>query len=109
MNLKHRLKEKGAGIEIEQFYVNVDSDVPVYLQLAGQLKDGIVQRQYDPEKPLPSVYKFYRALGVSRSTVFRAYKHLNRNGDVKWIKGQGFFVQQKMQIADEFIRKQPRR
>lgn len=96
MNLKHALKDNGTGIEIGKFSVNISSDIPVYLQLASQLKDGIDQRQYDPEKPLPSVYKFNRLLGISRSTVFRAYKHLNRNGDVQWIKGQGFFVRQKI-------------
>ncbi|WP_205511766.1 GntR family transcriptional regulator [Longitalea arenae] len=69
--------------------------MPVYLQLAKQLKEGISQGQYDPGKPLPSLYTFNRVLGISRSTVFRAYKYLNRNGDVLWIKGQGFFVRER--------------
>jgi DNA-binding transcriptional regulator YhcF (GntR family) len=78
VNLKPLPDDYGAGIEIAKFIVIVSSGIPVYLQLAGQLKDGIDQRQYDPEKPLPSVYKFNRMLGISGSTVFRAYKHVNK-------------------------------
>jgi len=82
-------------IEIKKFSVNIGSHIPVYLQLAIQLQQVIEQHHHDPCKPLPSVYKFKCTLGISKTTVFRAYKHLNRNGVVQWIKGQGFFVDKK--------------
>ncbi|OQP49038.1 hypothetical protein A4H97_29615 [Niastella yeongjuensis] len=82
-------------IEIEKFSINAGDVTPVYLQLAIQLQQGIEDGQFDCNKPLPSVYRCNRTLGLSRATVFRAYKYLNRSGMVQWKKGEGFFVQHK--------------
>lgn len=83
------------NIAVRDFIVYTESDTPVYLQLANQLQQLIEQQQYDPEQPLPSLNTFNHSLGISRATAFRAYIELSRNGLVKWIKGQGFFVRKR--------------
>lgn len=78
-------------MDIGDFIFDKRSHSPVYLQLASQIQGAIRYNNFDPTKPLPSLKDFERKLGLSATTVIRAYGHLHRSGLVKWKKGVGFF------------------
>lgn len=69
-----------------------DSADPYYLQLIDQVKDGIRQRRLKSGDKLPSSRQLATTLGVSRSTVTRAYDALLAEGFLISEAKRGLFV-----------------
>jgi DNA-binding transcriptional regulator YhcF (GntR family) len=67
-------------------------DVPIYLQIATDIKEQIMSNKYSEGSKLPSVREFAVIYEVTTLTVQRAIQHLESQDIVKSKKGIGSFV-----------------
>lgn len=74
-------------IEIEP-----DSTVPIYLQLAQQIMEGIAREELAAETPLPSVRAFAADLGMNMHTVNKAYHYLEEKKMIEIVPKKGVFI-----------------
>jgi GntR family transcriptional regulator len=72
--------------------INHDSDVPVYAQLAGILRDMITSGQVRPHERLPSISYLVQTYGVADQTVKKAMQVLRDEGLVQTVTGKGVYV-----------------
>lgn len=89
-------------IEIEP-----DSAIPIYLQLAQQIMEGIAREELAPETPLPSVRAFAADLGMNMHTVNKAYHYLEEKKMIEIIPKKGVFIHKdavRSATAEEKIR-----
>ena len=75
-------------------HINTASRVPLYQQLAQQIREAIARGELRPEANLPSVRQLSRELVVNHNTVARAYTELEREGLLVSRPGRGFYVAQ---------------
>ena len=75
-------------------FINVDasSGLPIYLQIAQQIKTAVAMGRLQPEEPLPSVRQLAVELAVNPNTVARAYLDLEIEGVIYKRQGAGTFV-----------------
>ncbi len=75
-------------------FINVDasSGLPIYLQIAQQIKTAVAMGRLLPEEPLPSVRQLAVDLAVNPNTVARAYLDLEIEGVIYKRQGAGTFV-----------------
>ena len=66
--------------------------VPIYLQIADQIKRNVALGRLKPEDPLPSVRQLALDLTINPNTVARAYLELEHQGVIYKRQGQGTFV-----------------
>lgn len=72
--------------------ISTSSSVPIYEQIAVQIKSLIVAGELKDEELLPSVRNLARQLHISVITVKRAYEDLQNEGFIKTVIGKGTFV-----------------
>ncbi len=72
-----------------------DPNLPIYLQIIGEIKKRSVRGVYSPGAKLPSVREMAKEMGVNPNTMARAYAELDREGFVFTRRGQGSFVTEK--------------
>jgi GntR family transcriptional regulator len=72
--------------------IDHESDVPVYMQLAGILRSMITSGEVQPHKPLPSISYLVQTYGVADQTVKKAVQVLRDEGLVKTVIGKGVYV-----------------
>lgn len=65
---------------------------PVYLQIAGQIRERVREGQLAPGDRLPPIRELARSLGVNRDTVSTAYETLAAEGLLDARVGRGTFV-----------------
>lgn len=75
-----------------QFRIDPATRLPIYRQLAQQLREAIARGQLKPEERLPSVRDLSRTLVVNPNTIARVYTELEREGIVNTRPGLGVFV-----------------
>jgi GntR family transcriptional regulator len=75
-------------------HVNTASRVPIYQQLAQQIREAIARGELQPEASLPSVRQLSRELVVNPNTVARTYTELEREGLLVSRPGRGIYVAQ---------------
>jgi GntR family transcriptional regulator len=75
-------------------HVDTSSRLPIYQQLAEQIRAAIARGELQPEAALPSVRQLSRELVVNPNTVARAYTELEREGLLVSQPGRGIFVAQ---------------
>ena len=75
-------------------HVDTASRLPIYQQLAQQIREAIARGEVQPETGLPSVRQLSQKLVVNPNTVARAYTELEREGLVVSQPGRGIFVAQ---------------
>lgn len=75
----------------------------IYLQLADNLAEGIVEGKHPPGKKIPSVREMAAEVGVNPNTVMRTYSELQNQGVIENKRGIGYFV---TDSAPEIILKQ---
>jgi len=75
-------------------FINIDpsSGLPIYLQIAQQIKTAVAMGRIQPEDPLPSVRQLAVELAVNPNTVARAYLDLEIEGVIYKRQGAGTFV-----------------
>ncbi|WP_391206309.1 GntR family transcriptional regulator [Psychrobacillus sp. L4] len=91
--------------------IKANSVVPIYLQLAQQLIEGIARGDLKPGESLPSVRAFAADLGMNMHTVNKAYHYLEEKEFIQIVAKSGVIIQpngipkasakQKQQIADQ--------
>lgn len=69
-----------------------DSDIPVYVQLAGILRSQIESGELQPRRPVPSIRTLTQTYGVADGTVQKALRLLREEGLVRTVQGKGVFV-----------------
>ncbi|MCG5220236.1 GntR family transcriptional regulator [Streptosporangium sp. KLBMP 9127] len=72
--------------------IDPDSDVPVYRQVAADLRSRIEAGTLRPRRPLPSEARLQQEFGVARDTVRRAVAYLAELGLVHTVSGRGTYV-----------------
>lgn len=68
------------------------SAVPIYEQIAAQIKAQIVSGQLTEGYALPSIRKLAKDLQISVITTKRAYEELERDGFIHAVRGKGCFI-----------------
>ena len=66
--------------------------VPIYEQIAQQVRDAILTGQVEADEMLPSIRALARDLCVSVITTTRAYSDLVTDGFLANVPGKGYFV-----------------
>jgi GntR family transcriptional regulator len=74
--------------------VDTASSLPIYQQLAQQIREAIARGEMPPNTALPSVRQLSRDLVVNPNTVARAYTELEREGLLVSRPGRGNYVAQ---------------
>lgn len=82
--------------------LDMDSDIPIYTQLANELIEGIANGSLTPGDPLPSVRALAADLGINMHTVNKAYHELDKKGIIRIIPKSGAVVNEPS--TDEFVR-----
>lgn len=72
--------------------INLESTVPVYLQVANQIKEDIKEQKLQAGDMIPSDRSYCESLGVSHMTVKKAVDLLVNEGLVIRKKGVGTFI-----------------
>ena len=80
-----------------------DNNKNIYLQLADNITDGVLQKRHSPGERIPSVREFAAEVGVNPNTVMRTYSELQNKGIIENKRGIGYFV---TETAREIILKQ---
>ena len=73
-------------------YLYPESPMPLYLQLAREMRTHISRLQLQAGALLPSVPVLAERLSLSRDTVTKAYELLRDVGTIKARRGAGWFV-----------------
>ncbi|MGK7376757.1 GntR family transcriptional regulator [Planococcus sp. 1R117A] len=75
-------------------YIEIEpqSEVPIYLQLAQQIMEGVANGQLLPGSPLPSGRAFAADLGMNMHTVNKAYHYLEEKKIIEIIPKKGVFI-----------------
>ncbi len=76
------------------FHIDTSSRLPIYQQLAQQIREAIARGELQAETGLPSVRQLSRDLVVNPNTVARAYTELEREGLLVSRPGRGIYVAQ---------------
>ncbi len=77
-----------------RFHISTTSRLPIYQQLAQQIREAIARGELLPEACLPSVRQMSQDLVVNPNTVARAYTELEREGLLVSRPGRGIYVAQ---------------
>jgi GntR family transcriptional regulator len=72
--------------------IQTSSRVPIYEQLADQIRQAVALGQLQPRERLPSVRQLSRELLINPNTVARTYQELEREGALVSRPGLGIFV-----------------
>lgn len=72
--------------------IEMDSDIPIYTQLANGLIEGVANRSLQPGDSLPSVRSLAGDLGINMHTVNKAYRELDNKGIIRIIPKSGAIV-----------------
>jgi GntR family transcriptional regulator len=76
-----------------RFKIDRASPLPVYVQLAEQIRLLVRRGALNPGDPLPTVRELAVALGINANTVTRVYRDLQQEGLLRLERGLGTFVQ----------------
>ena len=96
------MNEGGNSLRILQ-----SSGIPIYQQIADQLREDIVQGRLKAGEGLPSIRGLAKELKISVITTMKAYEQLQSEGYVTAMQGKGFYVnaQDTDMIREQNVRK----
>jgi GntR family transcriptional regulator len=69
-----------------------DGRLPMYLQVAAELRREIAEGQIKPGRRLPPARDMAAVRGVNHNTMFRALRHLRDEGLLEFQRGRGVTV-----------------
>lgn len=73
--------------------LDANSEISLYEQLYEQIRDDIASGKLKADTRLDSLRDLAQKLGISRTTVSRAYNQLIAEGYVRPLQGSGFYVE----------------
>ena len=84
-----------------------NSGVPIYQQIAEQLKEDIMSGKLKQGEYLPSIRGLAKDLKISVITTMKAYEQLAEEGLVTAAQGKGFYVnaQDSEMLKEQHLRK----
>ena len=85
--------------------INSASGVPLYLQLAEQIKHAIESGVMRPGDQLPTIRALAQELVMNSNTVVRAYRELEHEGVVELRHGLGAFISDSVEERHKLMRK----
>ncbi|MGI6562607.1 MAG: GntR family transcriptional regulator [Clostridia bacterium] len=68
------------------------SELPIYEQIAGQIKNLIIKGELKGDDLLPSIRNLAKELKISVITTKRAYEELEKDGFIVSVPGKGCYV-----------------
>lgn len=74
------------------FQINFQSGLPVYLQLAEQVRAAAAAGALRLGEPLPGIRPLAEQLRINRNTVAKAYAELEAQGVIETLPGKGCFL-----------------
>lgn len=83
------------------------SGIPIYQQIADQLKADILAGKLEQGEYLPSIRSLAKDLKISVITTMKAYELLEEEGLVTAVQGKGFYVnaQDSEMLKEQHLRK----
>jgi len=75
--------------------IEADSTVPIYLQLAHQIIEGVAKGDLKRGDSLPSVRAFAADLGMNMHTVNKAYHYLEEKEFIEIVSKKGVFIHER--------------
>ena len=72
--------------------LDLQSDVPIYLQLRNKIIEGIASKKLRPGDSLPSVRNLAKDLGVNMHTINKSYQLLRADGFIQIHRQKGVVV-----------------
>jgi len=72
--------------------ISLSDGVPIYLQIASQVKYLVASGRLSPGEQLPPVRKLAEELMVNPNTVARAYRELESEGILTTRRGAGVYI-----------------
>lgn len=90
--------------KVRYFKLDVNSGIPIYLQLKEEVKKAFLKGFFSPGEKLPSVREIALFLKVNPNTVARAYQELEREGYVISRAGKGTFLKKEKPKRKEKIK-----
>ncbi len=80
-----------------------ENNQSIFIQIADNLSDKIINKEYEPGQKIPSVRELASEVGVNPNTIMRTYNELQSKGIIENKRGIGYFV---TSIAPECIIKE---
>ena len=74
--------------------LNFKSGMPIYMQVADQIKAAAASGALTPGEMLPSIRPLAEQLRVNRNTVAKAYAELENEGVIETVAGKGCFLKE---------------
>lgn len=74
--------------------IDFKSGMPVYLQVADQIRYAAASGMLRPGEPLPSIRPLAEELRVNRNTIAKAYAELESQGVIETVPGKGCFLKE---------------
>lgn len=71
---------------------NFDNNIPIYLQIALEIKKDIIRKKYAPGEKLPSVREFALVTKTNPNTVLKALLELEAEGLINTFRTNGKYV-----------------
>jgi GntR family transcriptional regulator len=75
-----------------KLHIELESKVPIYIQVEEQIRSLIAAGQLRPGDQLPTIRELAADLRVNYNTIARIYRDLDRDGLISTQRGQGTFV-----------------
>ena len=83
--------------------ISNSGEIPIYEQIASQIKSTVIAGEVKPGEPLPSLRFLAKELRVSVISTKRAYEELEREGYITSVPGKGSFA---AEINRELLREE---
>ena len=75
-----------------ELQVDLESGVPIYMQLVDRIKQMVVSGQLLPGEQLPTIRQLAADLRINYNTVGRAYSILDEEGVISTQQGRGTYI-----------------
>lgn len=72
--------------------IDLQSRVPIYLQLENRISELILLGELRQDEQLPSVRALAKELGINPNTIQKAYQELEAKGVIYSVGGRGNFI-----------------
>lgn len=77
---------------MEGITINLESGIPIYMQVVDRIKQMVVSGQLQPGQQIPTIRQLAADLRVNYNTVGRAYLILDQEGVISTQQGRGTFI-----------------